>query len=60
MLAVIRAQLLADVLDALAAEGVAAVVEDHAAEQFGQTVVGFLRNGRFNVYTRPDRVDVAA
>ncbi len=29
-----------------------------AAEQLGQTVVGFLRDGRFNVYTRPERVDV--
>ena len=27
-----------------------------AAEQLGQTVVGFLRDGRFNVYTRPERV----
>jgi FdhD protein len=29
-----------------------------AAEQFGQTVVGFLREGRFNVYTHAQRVDV--
>jgi FdhD protein len=29
-----------------------------AAEQFGQTVVGFLRDGRFNVYTHAQRVDV--
>ena len=29
-----------------------------AAEQFGQTVVGFLRDGRFNVYSRPERVEV--
>jgi FdhD protein len=29
-----------------------------AAEQLGQTVVGFLRDGRFNVYTRPDRIDL--
>jgi FdhD protein len=29
-----------------------------AADQLGQTVVGFLRDGRFNVYTHPDRVDV--
>jgi FdhD protein len=29
-----------------------------AAEQFGQTVVGFVRDGRFNVYTRPERVDL--
>jgi FdhD protein len=31
-----------------------------AAEQLGQTVVGFLRDGRFNVYTRAERVDVGA
>ena len=31
-----------------------------AAEQLGQTVVGFLRDGRFNVYSRPDRVDMNA
>jgi FdhD protein len=29
-----------------------------AADQFGQTVVGFLRGGRFNVYTRSERVDL--
>jgi FdhD protein len=29
-----------------------------AAERFGQTVVGFLRDGRFNVYARPERVDL--
>jgi FdhD protein len=27
-----------------------------AADQLGQTVVGFLRDGRFNVYTHPERV----
>jgi FdhD protein len=27
-----------------------------AAERFGQTLVGFLRDGRGNVYTNPDRV----
>jgi FdhD protein len=31
-----------------------------AADQLGQTVVGFLRDGRFNVYTHPERVDVGA
>jgi FdhD protein len=31
-----------------------------AAEQLGQTVVGFLRDGRFNVYSHPGRVDIDA
>lgn len=26
------------------------------AEQFGVTLIGFLRDGRFNIYTRPERV----
>ena len=29
-----------------------------AAERFGQTVVGFLRDDRFNVYTHPERIDI--
>src|SRR5262249_18272917 len=28
-----------------------------AAERFGQTVAGFLRDSRFNVYAHPERVD---
>jgi FdhD protein len=32
----------------------------NAAERFGQTIVGFLRGDRFNVYTHPERVDTAA
>ena len=31
-----------------------------AADRFGQTIVGFLRGSRFNVYTHPERIDVAA
>jgi FdhD protein len=31
-----------------------------AAERFGVTIVGFLRGDRFNVYSRPERVDNAA
>jgi FdhD protein len=31
-----------------------------AAERFEQTVVGFLRGDRFNVYSHPERIDAAA
>ncbi|HEX4777907.1 MAG TPA: formate dehydrogenase accessory sulfurtransferase FdhD, partial [Acidimicrobiia bacterium] len=31
-----------------------------AARRVGQTVVGFLRAGRFNVYTGPERVELDA
>jgi len=31
-----------------------------AAARFGQTVVGFLRDDRFNVYTHPERIDLAS
>ncbi len=31
-----------------------------AAERFEQTVVAFLRGGRFNVYTHPERIDVTS
>jgi FdhD protein len=29
-----------------------------AAQRFGQTLVGFVREGRANVYTHPERVDL--
>ncbi|MDZ4826128.1 MAG: formate dehydrogenase accessory sulfurtransferase FdhD [Actinomycetota bacterium] len=29
----------------------------NAAREFGQTVIGFLRDDRFNVYTHPERLD---
>jgi FdhD protein len=31
-----------------------------AADRLGQTVVGFLRGDRFNVYTHPERVDLGS
>jgi FdhD protein len=30
------------------------------ADRLGQTIVGFVREGRFNVYSHPDRVDLKA
>lgn len=30
----------------------------NAAQRFGQTVVGFLRGDRFNVYSHPERIDL--
>jgi FdhD protein len=30
-----------------------------AAKRLGQTVVGFVRPGRFNIYSHPERVDLS-
>ena len=31
-----------------------------AARRLGMTLVGFLRDGRFTIYTRPERIELAA
>jgi FdhD protein len=30
----------------------------HTAEALGMTLVGFLRGERFNLYTRPERIEL--
>ena len=49
----------------LACVSAASSLAVQTAHEFGQTLVGFTRaaedgDGRMNVYTRPDRLDLAA
>jgi FdhD protein len=42
----------------LAAVGAPTDLAVHTAERLGMTLIGFLRGERFNIYTRPDRVEL--